>query len=135
MFALNTHVLVIDDMAEMRRAIIKHLKQIGFTSCIEAEDGDGGWNHIKTGQPQVELILCDWNMPKCNGLELLQRVRSDKTIKSTPFIMITAESDAKQVAEAMKWGVDNYLIKPINLEMLKERLEKTHESLKKKLSG
>ncbi|RYZ80039.1 MAG: response regulator, partial [Proteobacteria bacterium] len=71
------------------------------------------------------LIISDWNMPNCSGLELLKRVRSDAKLKLLPFILLTAEGEVHQVKEALVAGVDSYVLKPFTLESLKEKLEAT----------
>jgi two-component system chemotaxis response regulator CheY len=70
------------------------------------------------------LIISDWNMEPMTGIELLQRVRaSEGPEASTPFLMVTAESKANNVAAARKAGVDNYLVKPFNALTLRLKIE------------
>lgn len=61
-------------------------------------------------------------MPRCSGLELLKRVRASEALKGTPFLMVTAEGEKGQILEALKAGVDQYLIKPFNQEGIKTKL-------------
>ena len=58
--------------------------------------------------------MCDWNMPVCTGLELLQKVRADDRTKGLPFIMLTAKSEEKDMKEAEDAGVSGYLTKPFS---------------------
>ena len=68
-------------------------------------------------------------MPNMTGIELLQNVRSDLELKSLPFLMVTAESEKEKVIEAIKSGVNNYIIKPFTAEILKEKMEKIFERM------
>ena len=69
------------------------------------------------------LVISDWNMEPMTGYELLQKVRADEGLKSTPFIMVTAESKTEYVVAAKKAGVNNYIVKPFNAETLKGKIE------------
>jgi len=87
---LNIKVLVVDDFATMRRIVKNILKQIGFTKITEADDGSTALAALKN--EKVDLIISDWNMPKVSGLDLLKAVRSDASMKDTPFLMVPAEA-------------------------------------------
>ena len=69
-------------------------------------------------------MISDWNMAPMTGLELLQEVRADTRLHSTPFIMITAESKTENVIAAKKAGVSNYIVKPFNAETLQAKIAK-----------
>ncbi|MCF8061980.1 MAG: chemotaxis response regulator CheY [Deltaproteobacteria bacterium] len=115
-------VLVVDDFATMRRIVKGVLKQLGFSNIVEAEDGTTALDALK--MEKVGLIVSDWNMPKMTGLDLLKAVRSDESLKETPFIMVTAEGQKENVIEAVKAGVNNYIVKPFTPETFSEKLEK-----------
>jgi two-component system chemotaxis response regulator CheY len=66
-------------------------------------------------------------MPNCSGLDLLKRVRGDSRYKLLPFLLVTAEAEGHQVAEAVKAGVDNYVVKPFTPDMLKDKLAAIHK--------
>jgi two-component system chemotaxis response regulator CheY len=129
MFALNSRLLVIDDMSTMRKVVIKALKEIGFTDIQEAADGKLGWEVLQSSNPPIQLVISDWNMPNCTGLELLKQVRADAKLKKLPFVLLTAEAEADQVKEALIAGVTNYIIKPFSVEVLKEKLEQAHKKV------
>ena len=119
---LGVKILVVDDFASMRSIVISSLGQLGFNHIFEAKDGVTAFDAAK--KEHVGLILCDWNMPNMNGLELLKKVRSDADLKDTPFIMITAEGKKENVMEAVKAGVNNYVTKPFDTETLRKKIEK-----------
>lgn len=127
MFNLETRVLVVDDMMTMRKIVAKACKEIGFTNITEAADGQKAWEAMQSAEPPIGLVISDWNMPNCTGIDLLKRVRADGRYKDVPFVLLTAESEGHQVAEAVKAGVDNYIVKPFTAELLKQKLEDTHK--------
>jgi two-component system, chemotaxis family, chemotaxis protein CheY len=107
----------------MRRIIGNVVMQLGFTkdSFEEAEDGVKAWKLLS--EAHFDVILTDWNMPNMNGLELVKKVRSEGTHQKTPIIMITTEGGKGEVITALKAGVNNYIVKPFNAEVLKEKLD------------
>jgi two-component system chemotaxis response regulator CheY len=122
MFNLKIKVLVVDDFPTMRRIVKNLLKQLGFENIDEAEDGAQALTKLKGGG--FGLVVSDWNMPVMEGIDLLKHVREDETLKTMPFLMVTAEAEKDKVITAIKAGVDNYVVKPFTAEVLKEKLEK-----------
>jgi two-component system chemotaxis response regulator CheY len=118
---LDMKVLVVDDYATMRRILKNVLKQIGFRNIVEADDGSTALGVLK--KQKIDFILADWNMPKMTGLELLKAVRSDESLKNTPFLMVTAEAQKSAVLEAVRAGVSNYIVKPFTADIVKEKIE------------
>ena len=129
MFDPSTRILVVDDMMTMRKLVSKVCRDIGFTNITEAADGALGWEAVNSANPPIGLVISDWNMPNCTGLDLLKRIRADSRHKALPFVMVTAESEKHQLIEAMKAGVSSYVIKPFTADGLKERLEEVHKKL------
>lgn len=127
MFDLKTRVLVVDDMLTMRKIVSKNLKEMGFTDITEAADGSLAWQAVSSSETPFGLIISDWNMPNCTGLDFLKRVRADQRFKKVPFILVTAEAEQHQVAEAVKAGVDQYVVKPFNHESLKSKMEMVYK--------
>jgi two-component system chemotaxis response regulator CheY len=66
-------------------------------------------------------------MPNCTGLDLLKRIRGDHRFSKTPFILVTAEAEKSQVMDALKSGVDQYVVKPFTGEDLMGKLELVHK--------
>jgi two-component system chemotaxis response regulator CheY len=119
---LSMKILVVDDFSTMRRIIKNILKQIGFTDIDEAENGQVALSKINDNN--YDLVVSDWNMPEMTGIELLKAVRASEAIKDTPFLMVTAEAKKENVVEAVKAGVNNYIVKPFTAEVLQEKIEK-----------
>ncbi len=126
-FRPDMKTLVIDDMMTMRKIITKMLKSIGFTNVQEADDGATAWPMIEAakeaGEP-FEFIVSDWNMPKMSGLDLLIKIRATEGIKTTPFLMVTAEAEQSNVVKVVQAGVSNFVVKPFKPETLKEKIAK-----------
>jgi len=116
-------ILIVDDSSTMRRIIGNVVMQLGYTkeNFNEAEDGVKAWKLLQ--ESNYDIILTDWNMPNMNGLELVKKVRSEGNHQKTPIIMITTEGGKNEVITALKAGVNNYIVKPFNAEVLKEKLD------------
>ncbi len=127
MFSPETKVLVVDDMMTMRKLVSKACKNLGLKELTEAADGQLAWQVLNDPASQIQLVISDWNMPNCSGLELLKRVRKDSRFKSLPFVLLTAESEESQVKEAIIAGVDNYITKPFTAEILGQKLEAVYK--------
>lgn len=128
MFDTNTKILIVDDMATMRRLVKKACIGLGFSNIEEAEDGQKAWEKFQAAG-DFQLVISDWNMPNCTGLEFLKKVRADSKFKKTPFVLLTAEAEAAQIAEAIQLGVSNYIVKPFTVDILKQKLEQTHKRI------
>lgn len=115
-------ILVVDDFATMRKIIRNVLKQIDLDNVIEAESGKHALNTLKT--EEVDLIISDWIMPEMTGIEFLKACKEDENLKKIPFIMVTAEAQKGNILEAIKLGVDNYIVKPFTPDKLKDAIEK-----------
>ena len=118
----SMNVLIVDDYKTMLRIIRNLLKQIDFNNVEEASDGADALSKLRGAS--FGLVISDWNMAPMTGLQLLQEVRADHRLKTTPFIMITAESKTENVVAAKAAGVSNYIVKPFNAATLKDKIEK-----------
>lgn len=133
-FHPDMKILVVDDFPTMRRIVKTLLKQNGFINFIEAEDGELAYKTLQEN-PDVELIVSDWNMPNMTGLEFLKTVRADPKFKAIPFLMVTAEAEKENIIEAVKSGVSNYIVKPFTAITLKEKMSKIEILEAKKRAG
>ncbi len=115
-------ILVVDDFATMRRIIKNILRQIGYTNILEADDGSTALAILK--KEKVDLVITDWNMPKMSGLELLKAIRADESLKDIPVMMVTAEALKENIIEAVKAGVNQYIVKPFTAQTLQEKINK-----------
>ncbi len=117
-------ILVVDDSPTMRRIIINVLNRIGYKDVVEAENGLDALSKLKAN-PDIGLILTDWNMPEMDGLTFVETVRSSPEFKSIPIIMVTTIGAKEEIIKALKAGVNNYIVKPFTPDILKEKIEKT----------
>lgn len=131
MFAPTTRILIVDDMLTMRKIVKKTLVDMGFKNVSDASDGIQAWNMIRAETGAIDLVICDWNMPKCSGIELLRKVRGMKETEKMAFILLTAESETKQVAEAVQAGVTDYIIKPFTPDVMRTKLEAAYRKISK----
>lgn len=114
-------LLVVDDSSTMRRIIKNTLARLGYKDVLEGADGVEGWSALDSN-PDVEMLITDWNMPEMNGLELVKKVRADDRFTDLPIIMVTTEGGKAEVITALKAGVNNYIVKPFTPQVLKEKL-------------
>ena len=114
------NVLVVDDYKSMIRIVRGLLNQLGFFNVDEALDGPTALALIRS--KTYGLVLSDWNMQPMSGLELLKQVRAEERTRTLPFVMVTAEAKAENVVAARQAGVNNYVIKPFTLAVLKQKL-------------
>lgn len=122
----DTRILIVDDSSTMRKIIGSWLNINGFTQMDEASDGKEALRKLTSQTPiPFDLILCDWNMPYLNGLELLVKFREKEASNIIPFIMVTCEVDQSQVELALNSGANNYLAKPFTKQTLTEKINYT----------
>lgn len=125
-------VLIVDDVFNVRNMIRTMLKQLGFSDFVEANDGYAAVEKLATNT--VDVVLCDWNMPKMKGIDVLKFVRGHKELHHMPFVMITGEMTEEIVAEAAETEVDAYLVKPFTMEQLGSKILQLLTS-RKELTG
>ncbi|HUW82927.1 MAG TPA: response regulator [Phycisphaerae bacterium] len=114
-------VLLVDDSRTIRNIQKNVLAQMGHTDILEAADGVEALKLLESETP--DLVLVDWNMPNMDGLTLVSRIRQKD--RALPLIMVTTEAEKGRVIEAIKAGVNNYLVKPFTGEVLSAKIEQT----------
>jgi two-component system chemotaxis response regulator CheY len=118
----NKKILVVDDSSLMRSFAKGSLKQLKLNNVDEAENGEEAL--LKLKKEMFDLILSDLHMPNMNGLELLRAVRSDSNLKDIPFIMMTLDGKKDVLLEAVKEGLNDYILKPVTAGPLGQKLKK-----------
>lgn len=116
----NYTVLVADDFSTMRRIVSNLLREAGVTQISEAEDGREALRKLEAGN--FNFVVSDWNMPNMTGLELLQAVRSNPSLKHLPFLLITAEARKENIIDAAQAGADGYIVKPFTAATLNDKI-------------
>ncbi|MFC7459612.1 response regulator [Hydrogenophaga defluvii] len=118
----SIRVLVAEDMEEMRSILVRLLQALGFKQVRAVRNGEEAWLLLQQVPDAFDLVLCDWNMPRMTGRELLERVRSDAQLAPLPFVMITGENSTKQVHSAISGGVTDFILKPFSAAQLEARI-------------
>ncbi|MGK0291108.1 MAG: two-component system chemotaxis response regulator CheY [bacterium] len=114
----NTRILVVDDIQGMRSQLRTMLNTMGFKGVFEAESGLAALTILK--KEDIGFVITDWRMPGMTGIELLKEIRKENT--TLPVLMITAEAHQNNVLEAIKAGVNNYIIKPFDGVTLQKKM-------------
>jgi len=125
--ASGMKILAVDDSPTMRRIIVNTLKRAGFENVAEATDGKDALAKLKT--EKFGFVITDWNMPEMDGLTFVNTMRADPEFKSMPVLMITTRSVKEDIIEAMKAGVNNYIVKPFTPETLAEKINQVLASV------
>ena len=113
--------LVVDDSSTMRRIIINTLNKLGHTDIVEAGTGREGVE--KLGAAPVDVIVTDWNMPEMSGIDFVRHVRSAPATKDVPVLMVTTNAAKDDIVEALKVGVNSYVVKPFTPDTMKEKIQ------------
>ena len=117
---MSKKILTVDDSATVRRLIQLALKSKGFES-IQAEDGLAALEVLN--HERADAIILDINMPRMNGLEFLQKIKSEEAYADIPVVMLTTEWQDEDKERAFALGVSKYLIKPFTPPQLATALE------------
>jgi two-component system chemotaxis response regulator CheY len=113
-------ILAVDDSATMRRIIKNQLKQNGVEEVDEASNGREAL--LLLGRTQYDLVITDWNMPEMCGLDLVMEIRKTDSIKNLPILMVTTVSAKEDIVNALKAGVNNYVVKPFDAATLQAKV-------------
>lgn len=111
-------------------AVLSLLSEIGFKNLVSFENGLEVFNYLEQGKgtrPLPGLIIADWNMPVMSGLSLLVVLKSSPRFSQIPFLMITGDADVGLVTLAVSSGVDEFVVKPLTEDKLREKLEVLQE--------
>jgi two-component system chemotaxis response regulator CheY len=115
------HILVVDD-EESIRALIKEV--LSSLSCTFDEAGNGSEALEKLRQGKYDLVIMDRNMPTMTGIQALSILRANPQFKALKVIMCTSSSVTKEVDEAFEAGASDYVLKPLNLQILIKKVQK-----------
>ncbi len=113
--------ITIDDSASMRQMVRMTLKQSGF-DVLEAENGQAALDLLKS--TQVDLVICDVNMPILNGIETTRRLRAMPNYKRTPIVLLTTESEDSKKMAGRQAGATGWIIKPFQPTQLQKVVQR-----------
>ena len=125
MLAENTKILVADDCNDIYLLLKHTLKNLGYNNIDYAPDGSRALSMLKL--IKYDLLITDWNMPKKDGLELLEEVRKDRALQELPVLFLTAVAEKDEVLKAINRGVNNYILKPFRRGDLEKKIKEILE--------
>ncbi len=119
---MSFNVLIVDDSGSMRAIIKKIVTISGFKmdQCFEAGNGKEAMEVLSGNW--IDIIISDINMPEVNGLEFLDQLQKNETLKEIPVIMITTEGSSERMQEAFNRGAKGFIKKPFLPEDIKKIL-------------
>ena len=126
MLSRTLRILVVDDQRSMRALTCGVLQNMGFKNYQEAEHGAQALKILQ--EWKADVILADWNMPTMDGLELLQTIQADPTLKEIPVIMLTGTATLERIKAARENGARDYVVKPFKGAVIREKLEQLFAS-------
>jgi two-component system, chemotaxis family, chemotaxis protein CheY len=118
---MKSKALVVDDSLVIRSTLRKILSQLGM-DVVLAENGSVALMKLKESTG-ICVALVDWNMPVMNGIEFIEKVRTDSEYQSLKIMMVTTETEPRQIMRALKLGADEYVMKPFTVEIIEEKLK------------
>ncbi len=113
-------VMVIEDDVELLELIETLLADMGVTQIVKANDGASALKIYDQKDHSFDLIICDWQMPKKSGLDVLRELKTREP--DIQFVMLTSKTDNEDVAEAIDLGADMYIKKPITRDSFKSQI-------------
>jgi two-component system, chemotaxis family, chemotaxis protein CheY len=113
--------LVVDDSSTMRRIIINTLSKLGHQDVLEAANGREGIERLASAD--VDLVITDWNMPEMSGIDFVRALRGMERASTLPVLMVTTNAAKDDIVEALRAGVNNYVVKPFTPDTIKEKID------------
>ncbi len=117
----DARILLVDDSRMIRLTISKHLRQIGFESIDEADNGDAAIRLLRSGK-DYDLVMLDLEMPGMDGFEFLKIVKSDPSLRSLPVIVVSASDHISAAIQCITDGAEDFLNKPFDPVLLRARV-------------
>ena len=118
----NLKILVVDDFSATRTLVINHLRDLGYSNAVEAENGISALSRLKSAI--FDLVVTDCSMTDMSGLDLLKLIRADSELKHIPVLMVTSEDLQGNIVTAIKAGLNDYIVSPFEEYKFKQKLEK-----------
>ena len=113
---MSRHILIIDDSKTVRNLVAFIMKREGFR-VTAAEDGLDGLEKLYS-TPDVDLIICDVNMPRMDGFTYIKTVREQEAYRDLPIIVLSTEGQEQDIQEGLTLGANLYLVKPAQPEKM-----------------
>ena len=114
-------VLLVDDSRAVRLVGRRMMGTFGL-EVLEAEDGQQALE-VARANPELDVILLDWNMPIMDGMEFLTALRAEDRQKQPIVVMCTTENDMPRIVQAMQAGANEYIMKPFDSDVVQSKFE------------
>ena len=115
-------ILVVDEFSVTRTIVINNLSKLGYSNTVVAEDGVSALTRLKSSL--FDLVVTECSMSDMSGLDLLKLIRADSDLKHIPVLMITSEDLQGNIINAIKAGLNDYIVRPFEEHIFKQKLEK-----------
>ena len=119
---MSRTILIVDDSISVRHSVSVVLKRAGYMMA-EAADGAEGLAMVDSNR-DIGMVICDINMPNMDGLEMLERVKSDPVNQTLPILMLTTEGQLELVKRAKRAGAVGWIVKPFDPNQLVQTVSK-----------
>ena len=113
---MSKRVLVVDDSATVRQQVGMTLQSAGY-EIVEAVDGADGLSKL-ADNGDISMVICDINMPRMTGLEMIEQIAQSKTIRKVPVVMLTTEGQPALIQRARQAGAKGWIVKPFKPDLL-----------------
>lgn len=125
----DMRILIVDDSLVARRLLVTYLNEMGIQNITEAGNGEEGLLCLDAAvtdkaHPPFDLIITDLRMPALSGVGFLSRLKDDPIYKTIPKLICSVESDKAVLLNAVLSGADSYILKPVTLPVLREKIDK-----------
>jgi CheY-like chemotaxis protein len=116
----SLRALIVDDDRVALSVVSSVVRSIGVGKTLQAVNGHEAFEMFQASVPSVDFIICDWDMPRMSGIELLKKLREGG--HQTPFLMLTGHVDSEKVSEAKQSGVSGYIAKPFTPAQIERKV-------------
>lgn len=114
-------ILLIDDSNALRFMMIKMLRDLGYKDVSAAASAEEAMPMVFN--EGFDLVLLDWNLPKMSGIDFLRYLKKNSKTEKIPVVMVTTVHEKSNILQAIKVGLQGYIIKPISREILSEKIK------------
>jgi two-component system chemotaxis response regulator CheY len=121
-------ILIIDDSNSLRFMMVKLLKDMGYKNITALGSAEEAFPRISN--EQFDLILLDWNLPVVSGIDFLKQIRSNPKTEKIAVIMVTTVHEKANILQALKIGIQGYILKPVERSKLEDKLKQIEAETK-----
>ncbi len=114
-------ILIVDDCKFTTKVLARLMQEMGF-EVATAQSAEEAVGFLETHEPP-SLFFVDWVMPGMSGVEFVTWLRGQTPTNKVPVVMVTAQKDMTQIAQAIQSGANEYIMKPFSREVIEEKLK------------